>query len=277
MTESLIDKIKILRERTGVGIKDCKNALLKTDGSLDKSILELRKLGILKAESLVKRDAKEGQIAVFISSDKKRGVILELNSETDFVSRQDRFKDFVFELAELAVNNFLLEKSDLLCFSKDDKIVNDLVLDLISSYGENISIGRYKYIAVDNGFLSYYVHGTKTGKIGTLVHFTGNDFNLAYDIAMHISAMNPLYLSYNLISNDVIEKERSVFYSEAKNLHSEKDPSVLDKIVNGKLNKYLDSIILLKQCFVKAPNFTIESIIKDKIEILDYIKFEVGK
>lgn len=277
MTENLLNKIKILRERTGVGIKDCKNILLKTNGSLENAVIELRKLGVLKAESLVKREAKEGQIAAYISDDKKKGVLLELNSETDFVSRNEKFKSFAFEISKLAIDNSLSTKDSFMEFRLKNRTINESILDLSSFYGENIFIGKYKYIDVDNGFLVSYIHGIKTGKIGTLVNFLGDDHTLAYDIAIHIAAMNPLYLDYNSMPTSFIEREKNIFYSEVKNLYSKKDSIVLDKIVDGKLNKYFDSIILLRQSFVKSPNLSVENVIRNKIRILNYIKFEVGK
>lgn len=278
MDKDFLEKIKVLREMTGVGVKICKDALLNSSGSLDVAVSELKKFGLLKAESISVRAATEGQIYICLSDDRKRVVLIELNSETDFVSRKKEFKNFLLKISNIVIENFIEKKEDLLSFYiSKDKNVSEFILDLVSSYGENIFIGKYKYIKIKEGFLSSYVHDSNFGKIGAIVHYFGENHDLAHDVAIHIVAMNPLYLDYVSIPLSIIEKKKDIFYSEVKNLYSEKSDLVLNKIVDGKLDKYLSSIVLLEQVFVKSGELKMKDILNNQIKLFSYFRFEVGK
>ncbi len=273
-----LEKVKVLRKMTGVGVKICSDVLLKSDCSLDVAVGELRKIGLLKAESISTRISTEGQICVCLSNDKKRAVLIELNTETDYVSRKEEFKSFLLKISNIVIDNFIEEKDNLMSFYISKGIsVSDSILDLVSLYGENIFISKYKYIKIEEGFLSSYIHGNNVGKIGAVVHYLGENHDLAYDIAIHVAAMNPLYLDYNSVPLSVVKNEKDIFFSEVKKLYPEKNNLVLNKIVDGKLDKYLSGIVLLEQIFVKSGELKIKDVLNNQIRLLTYFRFEVGK
>ena len=250
--------VKELREKSGAGMMDCKKALTATDGDMEKAIDFLRENGKMKAAKKADRIAAEGLCYAEVSADEKTGVAVEINSETDFVAKNEKFQNFVAAVADQIMNNDVADV-DALKASKmaDGKTVDELLTEEIATIGENIKIRRFAKVAEENGFIASYTH--MGGKIVVLVDVETDVVNdavreMAKNIAMQAAAMRPQYCSRNEIGDDFLEKEKEILFAAAKNEKPNAPDKVINGIVMGRLNKELSEICLLDQVYVKAED-----------------------
>ena len=272
MKENLLEKIKILREITGVSIIDCKKALIKTDLDIDKSIFELRKSGALKSVVLENRDALEGQVFMELSSDFKTGVLIEFNCETDFVSKSIEFKEMIKKIANYSLINEISSKDAL------EKVFFNEILDLRNKYSEKICIGKFAYIKTDNSFIAGYIHGgfNNIGRIGVMLNYSNIEYSTAYNISLHIAAMNPVFISRELIHPDILSSESDIIKKSISN-DVFKNQDIFDKILKGKFEKYFSDVVLLDQFYIKDGKIKIKDLLNSNSLILGFFRFEVGK
>jgi len=283
MAEEISAKlVKELRDKTGAGIMACKKALTTTNGNFEEAIKWLREKGISDASKKSDRTTSEGTIAAVVSKDKKKAVILELRCETDFVARNEDFKKFAIELAET-----LLKENDI-SESSVSKKYEENIKSVIAKFGENITLGKISNLSTDIGFIQNYIHGV--GNIGTIACFetekaetqSKEDFvAMTMGITMHIAAMNPEYLIREDVPQNVVTENREIFKKQAK--ESGKPDNVLEKIVDGQMNKFYGDIVLLEQIYVKDQKKKIQDVISevakkcsDKITLKAYKRLELG-
>lgn len=238
--------VKDLRDKTGVGMMEAKKALEETGGDIEKAIDVLRKKGLSAAAKKATRVASEGMIASHIEG--KIGVLIEVNSETDFVAKNEEFQKFAKGLARLVAEKSPADVAALAQLTLDGEIVDAKRNALIQKIGENISIRRFERFQTGDS-LAIYLHGSK---IGVMVEFTGADDQLGKDVAMHIAAANPLYLSRETVAADAIARERAICEAQAK--ESGKPANIIGKIVDGKMDKFYGDNCLLEQVFIKDPD-----------------------
>src|SRR5690349_17649018 len=245
MAEVTAALVKELRERTGAGMMECKKALVETKGDIDGAAEFLRKAGAAKADKKSSRVAAEGRIA--IRSDEKAGrhVVLEVNSETDFVAKDDNFRAFVERVADVILAQRPASVEALLKSSVDGKTIEDLRLELVTKVGENISVRRFDVVE-SRGNVGAYVHGTR---IGVLVELEGGDVPLARDLAMQVASLAPRYVAGEDVPKEIVDKEREIIV--AQTAEEKKPPEILAKMVEGKVRKFVDEITLTGQVFVK--------------------------
>jgi len=266
------EAVKQLRERTGAGMMECKKALVETNGDLDAAAELMRKQGLAKADKKAARVAAEGVIALEKSADGKTAAMVEINCETDFVAREADFQGFSNDVvkATLGANPADLEALNALKLGSGET-VDERRRALIAKIGENISVRRHAILNTA-GFLGVYRHGTR---IGALVAIEGGSAELAYDLAMHVAASNPDYLSAADVPADIVAKEREIETEKA--LAEGKPAEIVAKMVEGRIRKTLNEKALLGQPFVKDPDQTIEKLLKSaKAEIKAFRRFEVG-
>jgi elongation factor Ts len=266
------DAVKQLRERTGAGMMECKKALVETKGDLDAAADLMRKQGLAKADKKASRVAAEGVVVVEKSADAKTAALVEINCETDFVAREPEFRSFAQSVVALALSSKPASLDALLAAKlSSGETVEEKRRALVAKIGENISVRRFVVLSSAD-HLGAYVHGTR---IGALVAVKGGDAALAHDIAMHVAASNPKYLSQAQIPADIVEKERAILTEQAQG--EGKPPEIVAKMVEGRLRKSLGEITLAGQAFVKDPDMTIEKLLKGaKAEVTAYERFEVG-
>jgi elongation factor Ts len=263
-----------LRERTGAGMMECKKFLIGTQGDIEAAITEMRKAGQAKADKKADRVAAEGIIIILRSADGHTAVMIEINSETDFVARQEDFARFASRVAEAALQNSRVttvkELSDLTLSSGDT--VEQERQELVAKIGENIKIRRMGRLNTE-GVIGYYMHGFS---IGVMVALKNGDESLAKDIAMHIAASKPLVVSSDQVSAETIEKEREIFTAQAK--ESGKPQEIIDKMIEGRINKFIDEVSLLGQPYVKNPDIRVAHLLKENnAEVISFIRYEVGE
>ena len=273
MADITASMVKELREMTGLGMMDCKKALAETDGDMKAAEDLLRIKSGAKASKAAGRIAAEGVIGAYVSADGQCGALVEVNCETDFVARNEDIIDFAKRLAELIATKNLTEISALSDASlSTGETIETVRKALIMKLGENISIrrcGRH----VTKGQLAYYLHGTK---IGVMVDYVGGDETLGKDIAMHIAASKPMCVSKEQVSADVLEHERQIYTAQAA--ESGKPANIIEKMVDGRIAKYLAEITLLGQPFVKDPEQTIEKLLaKKSAKVNSFTMFIVGE
>lgn len=271
MTTITAAQVKALRDRTNVGPMECKRALIESNGDIEKAIEALRMAGQAKAVKKAGRVAAEGTIVVLLASDGKRAVILEVNSETDFVAREERFKAFAKQTAEKALNSNIKTIEALQQATENDR------LNLVSAIGENITVRRLNFMETKEGVVGVYGHGDANGiRIGTLVHLKNGSSDLARDLAMHIAAMNPEYITETEIPAERLQKEREIFTEQTR--EEGKPENMFDKIVQGKIKKFASDISLLGQAFVKDPSKKVEALLKESgATVVEFVRFEVGE
>ena len=258
------DTVKQLRERTGAGMMECKKALVETKGDLDAAAELMRRQGLAKADKKATRVAAEGVVVAGKSADDQAAAMVEVNCETDFVAREQDFRAFAQAVAQAA----LTLKPATLAALAQARLPSGA---LVAKIGENISVRRFALLSSPE-HLGAYVHGTR---IGALVAVRGGPATLAYDLAMHVAASNPRYLSQAQVPADVVAKEREILTSQAQ--AEGKKPEIVARMVEGRLRKALSEITLTGQPFVKDPDVTIEKLLKDaKAEVLGFERFEVG-
>lgn len=278
--------VKELREKTNAGMMDCKKALKETNGDIEKAIVYLREKGLLQAAKKSSRIASEGLTTALISADEKKGVVLEVNSETDFVAKNEEFKNFVEETAKAVLDN---EPKDLEALKavvlNDGKTVQEALTDKIAKIGENMSLRRFGEVKVDKGVVVDYIHGG--GKISVVVAMESEGDKealkvLGKDIAMQVAAMSPKYISMEDVDAEFIAQEKEIL--TAQTLNEGKPQNIVEKIVEGRLNKELKEICLLEQAFVKDADLTVKKVISDTakklgsdIKITGVLRYEVGE
>ena len=253
--------VKELRIRTKAGIMECKQALTEAGGDIDAAAIVLRKAGLIKADKKAGRVAAEGVVVSTESDNGNLVSLVEVNCETDFVAKNPDFLAFTAEVARVH-----LMEADI-----DAQEISDLILKL----GENIHINNsVRVLADDDESIGTYIHNNK--KIGVLVHLSGGDSTLAKDIAMHIAANNPVAINIEGIPSDVLDAERAIYTSQAAD--SGKPEAIIEKMINGKLNKFIKTVTLEGQPFVKNPDITVGQLLTEtKAEILSFTRYEVGE
>ncbi|MBP9723076.1 MAG: elongation factor Ts [Gammaproteobacteria bacterium] len=262
-----------LREMTGLGMMECKKALVETNGDIKKAEEILRVRSGAKAGKVAGRTAAEGVVAYYINNDGKNGALVEVNSETDFVAKDASFIAFANDVAKAIVSNGI-HHLDALGGAKleSGKTVEEARKELIAKLGENISVRRFAHFAT-TGMLATYLHGKK---IGVLLDMVGGDAELGKDIAMHIAASKPLCVSKDNVPADKIETERSIYEQQAAG--SGKPTEIIAKMVEGRLNKYLAEVTLLGQAFVKNPELSVEKLLVSKqARVNSFAMFVVGE
>ncbi len=266
--------VKELRERTGSGMMECKKNLVEANGDMDLAIENMRKSGLAKADKKSGRIAAEGMIGIKASDDGKTVVMVEINSETDFVVKGDEFKGFVEDVTDALLTSKIENNEQL----SEMKLANGESVEtrrraLIAKVGENISVRRFeKYVDVDGG-IACYLHG---GRIAVIVELAKNDSELGKDIAMHIAAINPAYVSADQVDEDIIQKEKDIFTAQA--LDSGKKPEIVEKMIAGRIKKFLSEITLEGQAFIKDDKMTVAQLAKSKDNsTVRFTRFEVGE
>ncbi|MGO3049686.1 elongation factor Ts [Staphylococcus casei] len=267
--------VKELREKTGAGMMDCKKALTETDGDIDQAVDYLREKGIAKAAKKSDRIAAEG--LVHVEEKGNEAAIVEINSETDFVARNEGFQELVKEVA-IQVLDSKAETVEALLETTlpNGKTVDQRIKEAISTIGEKLSVRRFEVrTKTDNDAFGSYLH--MGGRIGVLTVVEGStDSEAAKDVAMHIAAINPKYVSSEQVSEDEIAHEREVLKQQA--LNEGKPENIVEKMVEGRLRKYLQEICAVDQNFVKDPDQTVEAFLKSKGgKLVDFVRFEVGE
>jgi elongation factor Ts len=261
--------VKELRERTGLGLLECKKALAAANGDIEVAIEELRKSSGMKAAKKAGRTAADGVVAIRIAADGKSGVIGEVNSETDFVARDENFAGFVAQVMDKAVE---LQTDDVAAVAGDD--VEEARQALVQKIGENISVRRIGVVSATDGVVGGYVHGNN--RIAVLVELAGGDEELAKDVAMHVAAVNPAVVSPADMPAELLRKEREIYAAQAAD--SGKPPEIVEKMIEGRVRKYLSENSLTEQAFVKDPDTTVGKLVKAAgATIARFTRFEVGE
>ena len=267
--------VKQLREKTGAGMMDCKKVLTETNGDMEKAAELLRERGIAKAAKKSGRVAAEGLVAAYVSEDKKVGAVVEVNAETDFVAKNEEFKAFVADVAEIVTAENPADVEALLevKYKGTDKTVREVLTDKIATIGENMSIRRFQRFESE-GLVESYIHGD--GKIAVLVSFAKGETVLAKDVCMQIAAAKPEYLNREAVPQDAVQKEMEILKAQAMN--EGKPAEIAEKMVLGRIGKYYSEICLLDQEFVKDPNVKVGDLIKSKgAEMVAFARFEKGE
>lgn len=282
MTQITAEMVRDLRERTGVGMMECKKALVAANGEIEQAIESLRKSGQAKAVNKSARVAAEGLVVALAAADNKVAVIGEINCETDFVAREERFKKFSIDVVKCALSNNVVDVPTLLQQNfATGNTVEATRLELVAQLGENVAVRRMKRIqAPNNGTVAVYLHGgdSAAARIGVVVALDIVNEDLAKDIAMHIAAMRPEYLNESAVPAERIAKEKEIFLAQTQETNAGKPADILEKIVAGKMGKFIKEITLLGQPFVKNPDQTIEALLKGaKATVTEYARFEVGE
>ena len=287
MAEITASMVKELRETTGAGMMDCKAALKEADGNLEQAIDWLRTKGLAKAAKKAGRVAAEGLVA--IKTNGTEGVVVEVNSETDFVARNDRFQEMVSTISEVALEKGVddLARQD---YPGKDMSIEDYVKEAVGTIGENMSYRRGAKLSVENGAVAGYIHNATVpglGKIGVLVALetTGDAAKaeaLGKQIAMHIAAINPLSATVEDLDPAVVEREKAVLTEQAR--ESGKPDNIIEKMIEGRIRKFYEEVVLLKQVFVVDGENTVEKAIKNAegdvgapIEFKGFVRFELGE
>ena len=285
-SDNLLEKVKELREITGVGFKDCKNAIDETKGDIEKSIELLRKQGIAKASKRMARVAAEGLICIY-EQDNKFSMI-EINSETDFVAKNNQFVNFAQEVSQLALIKSGKMEDILNSKMTNKKNVKDNLVDLISKIGEKITVRRSAFIGKDKSINFSYIHSSlkeNVGKLGVLLSIKSTKpkkeiLNLGKQLAMQVAALSPLAIDREGLDQNMLQKEKEIITEEL--INSGKDTKIVEKIAIGKLNKFIADNTLLNQEWIMEPKKKVKDVLKevagkDKIEIMKFIRFKVGE
>ncbi|WP_440615656.1 translation elongation factor Ts [Cysteiniphilum sp. 6C5] len=262
--------VKELRERTGAGMMECKKALTQTDGDIEKAVEEMRKSGAAKADKKASRVAAEGVIVMAQSANK--AVIVEINSETDFVARDENFKKFADEVVTAVANSNAKTLEEVLALTLPcGASVEEARKNLIAKIGENINVRRID--ALEGETVGIYSHG---GRIGVIVAMNGGNEELAKDVAMHIAASNPIVVSQDQVPEDIVAKEKEIFIAQAR--ESGKPDEIIEKMITGRIRKFLDEQSLVGQPFVKNPDQKVSDLLKaNNATVTGFIRFGVGE
>lgn len=265
--------VKTLREKTGAGMLDCKKALDTTEGNMDKAIDWLREKGISKAAKKEARVAAEGISDIVVSGNK--AVILEVNSETDFVAKNEEFTTFVKNVATAILENDVTDMESAMELETSNGKVSEYLVNLIAKIGEKISFRRFEVVTKgDDEVFGVYSH--MGGRISVLTVLKGNNEEVAKDVSMHIAAMNPTYMNRDMVPAEVIEKEKAIIKEQA--INEGKPADIAEKMVNGRINKFYKEVCLLEQSFVKDPDINVMDFAKkNNSEVVKMVRFEVGE
>jgi elongation factor Ts len=261
--------VKELRERTGLGLLECKKALKEADNDIEVAIEALRKSSGMKAAKKAGRIAADGVVTTRIAEDGSYGVLVEVNSETDFVARDENFLGFVATVADTLYQQ---RSAELDAITSGD--IEEARQALVQKIGENIGVRRASLITADSGVVGSYVHGNN--RIAVLVELRGGDQDLARDVAMHVAAVNPQVVSPGDMPEALLDKEREIFTAQAQ--ESGKPPEIIEKMIGGRIKKYLAENSLTEQAFVKDPDITVGKLVAGAgAEIASFARFEVGE
>ena len=264
--------VKELRERTGLGMMDCKKALAAAEGNIEKAIEDLRKTSALKAEKKSSRIAAEGIVLTKIAEDGNYGVVIEVNSETDFAARDENFLGFAQDALELAFCNNDADVGSLLA-----KGLEAERQALVQKIGENINlrrVDRLKFENADEGIVESYVHSNN--KIAVLLTLRGGDEAIARDIAMHVAAINPMVIRAEDVPEDVLTRESKIYSVQAR--ETGKPEEIVEKMIGGRLRKFITEVTLLEQPFVKDPDTKISDLLREAgADIVNFVRYEVGE
>ena len=268
--------VKELRERTGAGMMECKKALVETDGDIEAAIENMRKSGQAKAAKKAGRIAAEGVIVLSFNDDNSKAAMVEVNCETDFVGKDDNFTSFASAVAERVLAGGADDVPALMeqpLHEGEDTTVNQAREALVSKLGENMNVRRFDRFEAGSGKLVSYRHGVR---IGVVLELEGGDEELGRDLAMHIAATNPVSLSEDQMPQELLGKEREIATAQAK--ESGKPDNIIEKMVEGRMRKFLAENTLLGQAFVKDPDTTVEKLLKSRdAQLIQYRRFEVGE
>ena len=268
--------VKELREKTGAGMMDCKKVLTETDGDMEKAIELLRERGIAKAAKKSGRVAAEGLVEAVVSEDGKSGAIIEVNSETDFVAKNEEFKTFVNDVAKQVLETNPKDVEELLAQEakfEAGKTVQEALVGKIATIGENLSIRRFARFESE-GLVEKYIHGD--GKIAVLVNMKKGTSEVAKDICMQIAAARPEYLNEQSVPAERVEKEKEIL--KAQTMNEGKPEAIAEKIVQGRIGKFFGEICLVDQAFVKDPNKKVSQVLKENdAEVVEFARFEKGE
>ncbi len=268
--------VKELREKTGAGMMDCKKVLTETDGDIEKAIELLRERGIAKAAKKSDRIAAEGVVTAYVSEDGKVGSVVEVNSETDFVGKNEEFRNFVADVAEQIAKENPANVEELLnqkSIKDSTKTVQEILTGKIATIGENLTIRRFARFE-SNGLVEKYIHGD--GKIGVLVELENGNEELAKDICMQIAAAKPEYLDRESVPQERVEKEMEILKAQAMN--EGKPAEIAEKMVQGRIGKFYAEICLVEQPFVKDPDMKVGKLVESKgAKIIRFARFEKGE
>lgn len=267
--------VKELRERTGSGMMECKKALTETGGDLDAAVELMRKAGLAKADKKSGRTAAEGCLCVKLSPDARSAAIVEVNCETDFVAKGDDFIEFANGVAQSVLDSCAATVEELLGagMAGSGASVDETRRELIAKIGENINVRRFERFESANGTVASYLHGSR---IGVLVELVGGDAVLGKDIAMHIAASRPVCVDESEVPADLVAKEKEIFMAQAES--SGKAANIVEKMVEGRIKKYLGEITLLGQPFVKDPDQTVGKLVAGKgAKVVRFVRYEVGE
>jgi len=272
MAEITATMVKELREATGLGMMECKRALEEAQGDMKAAADLLRIKSGAKASKAAGRIAAEGVVGAWITGDAKLGALVEVNCETDFVAKNEDFRDFAKKLAQLVAEKNPADVPALAGLALDGSTVEATRQALVQKIGENISLRRFVRLST-SGTLASYLHGTR---IGVLVDYEGGDEQLGKDIAMHIAASKPLSVSRDQVSAELLAKEREIYAAQAA--ESGKPANIIEKMVEGRILKYLAEVTLLGQPFVKDPDTTVEKLLASKrAQVRQFALFVVGE
>jgi len=267
------EMVKNLREITGAGMMDCKKALVETNGDMDKAVDYLREKGISKAAKKADRIAAEGLSNIFVDGNK--AVVLEVNSETDFVAKNAEFQELVEKIGKTILASDAKSVEDALALNVDGSTINDLIVAATAKIGEKLSLRRFELITKkDDEIFGSYLH--MGGKISSLIVLKGGNDAVAKDIAMQSAAMKPSYVSRDEVPTEEVEHERSVLTSQA--IEEGKKPEFVDKIIEGRLSKYFEEVCLVDQAFVKDSGLTVKAYLEqNNAEVTLMVRYEVGE
>ncbi|HIO96943.1 MAG TPA: elongation factor Ts [Leucothrix sp.] len=265
--------VKELRERTGAGMMDCKKVLTETNGDLEAAIDVMRKSGAAKADKKAGRVAADGKVVITISDDAKEASIVEVNCETDFVAKDENFINFVNAVGARVLADKPADVAALSSMPLDSgETVEETRANLVAKIGENMQVRRYELVSSE-GAVYGYSHGVR---IGVAVAMTGGDEALGKDVAMHIAASRPICVSEADVPEETLAKEKEILIAQAQD--SGKPPEIIEKMIGGRMKKYLAEITLVGQAFVKDPDQTIEQLLKAAgAEVTGFVRYEVGE
>jgi elongation factor Ts len=261
--------VKELRERTGLGLLECKKALAAAGGDVDQAIEELRKSSGMKAAKKAGRTAADGVVATRLADDGSYGVLVEVNSETDFVARDENFLGFVGKVVDAA---FEARQTDVAAVMAGE--LETAREALVQKIGENIGVRRIVLLEADSGVVGAYVHGNQ--RIAVVVALKGGDQDLAKDVAMHVAAVNPQVVSPADMPEEVVAKEKEIYTAQAQ--ESGKPPEIIEKMIGGRVKKFLAENSLVEQAFVKDPDVSVGKLVSGAgAEVVSFVRFEVGE
>lgn len=265
--------VKDLRDKTGAGMMDCKKALVETNGDIDAAIDYLREKGISKAAKKAERIAAEGLSNIYINGN--NAVVVELNSETDFVAKNSEFKELLDKIGNTILNSDAKDLESALALTCDGVILNDLIIGATAKIGEKISLRRFEKVTKkDNEIFGDYLH--MGGKISSLVIIEGGNKDVAHDVAMQAAAMRPLYTTIDAVPEEDVEHEKSVIKEQVVN--EGKKLEYADKIIEGRIRKFFEETVLVEQTFIKDSSLTIKAYLEqNNAKLISLVKYEVGE